>query len=52
MASSNGDTNSVDDTPMQLDLPHWAYDMYPDDDEFRAGYPFSDIPEMDSDGEA
>lgn len=51
MANTNGDVHSGHDSTLSSDLPAWAYDLHPDDDEFRAGYPFSDIPELEPTGE-
>ena len=51
MANTNGNVHSVHDNTLPSDLPAWAYDLHPDDDEFRAGYPFSDVPELEPTGE-
>jgi hypothetical protein len=50
MANFNGDFNPVYGNPLPSEFSHWPLDLYVDDDEFRAGYPFSDIPEMEPDG--
>lgn len=48
--SNNGDFNTFYGNPLPPEFAHWPLDMYMDDDEFRAGYPFTDIPEMESNG--
>ncbi|CAF4033759.1 unnamed protein product, partial [Rotaria sordida] len=48
MTNSNEDFNPVYNNPLPPEFAHWSLDLYLDDDEFRAGYPFSDIPEMES----
>jgi hypothetical protein len=50
MSNSNGDFNSVYNHPLPPEFMYWPLDSYMDDDEFRAGYPFSDVPEMESNG--
>ena len=52
MTNSSDDADSEYTNPLPSDFPAWAYDLHPDDDEFRAGYPFSDIPESELSGEA
>jgi hypothetical protein len=51
MANSKGDINPAYDNSLSSDFPDWAYDLNPDDDEFRAGYPFSDVSELELSGE-
>ncbi|CAF1336934.1 unnamed protein product [Rotaria sordida] len=48
MTNFNGDFNPVYNNPLPPVFAHWPLDLDLDDDEFRAGYPFSDIPEMES----
>ncbi|CAF1123447.1 unnamed protein product [Rotaria sp. Silwood1] len=48
MTNSNEDFNPVYNNPLPPEFAHWSLDLYLDDDEFRAGYPFSDIPEIES----
>ncbi|CAF1223277.1 unnamed protein product, partial [Rotaria sordida] len=48
MANFNSDFNPVFNCPLLPEFVHWPLDMYLDDDEFRAGYPFSPVPEVES----
>ncbi|CAF1496188.1 unnamed protein product, partial [Rotaria sordida] len=48
MTNFNGNFNSVYNNPLPLEYAHWSLDSYVDDDEFRDGYPFSDISEVES----
>ena len=50
MTNLNEDFNPVYNDPLPPEFAHWSLDLYFDDDEFRAGYPFSDIPEIESNG--
>ena len=50
MTNSNEDFNPVYTDPFPLEFLHGLSGLDWDDDEFRAGYPFSDIPEMESKG--
>ncbi|CAF1338438.1 unnamed protein product [Rotaria sordida] len=47
MTDSDDDFNSVFNNPLPPKFIHWPLDLDIDDDEFRARYPFSDVPEME-----
>lgn len=50
MTNVNGDLIPLIDTSLPPDIAQWPLDMYLDDDEFRAGYPFPPAPENLLDG--
>jgi hypothetical protein len=48
---SNGDLDPFFDTFLPPEYAQWPFMLYyDDDDEFRAGYPFSDVPAMELNG--
>ncbi len=47
---SNGDLDPFFDTFLPPEYAQWPFMLDYDDDEFRAGYPFSDVPEMEVNG--
>jgi hypothetical protein len=51
MTNFNGNFNRAYNNPLPSEFAHSLFDLdLDDDDRFRAGYPFSDILEMESNG--
>lgn len=46
--NGNDDLDLPNDPPFPRELLHWPIELDYDDDEFRAGYPFDNISESDS----
>jgi len=51
MTNSNDELNPIHNNSLLFEFPHWSSGLDWDDDEFRAGYPFPDTPEIESKGE-
>lgn len=50
MTNSNGDFNPVLNNSLPPELAHWSFGLDYNDDEFRAGYPFPDLPKTELSG--
>ena len=50
MTNINGDFIPIENNSLPPEFAQWPLDMYLDDDEFRAGYPFSPLLENELNG--
>ena len=50
MTNPNDDFNPLFNNHLPPEFAHWAHGLDYNDDEFRAGYPFSDVEETESNG--
>ena len=50
MTNPDDNFNPLFNNLLPPEFAHWSYGLDYDDDEFRAGYPFSDVQEMELNG--